>query len=162
MEHELLDEFNKIKKDIVLSFTKYSLSGDNEKNKDAVLQSVLYTWFNSLKTTNDFKIKYDAFRKLDKIIEKSYLFDLVELLSDGKKPDPDKIHRALLIYDSFYDDKEYLKLADICGYRLPIEFGIKYCYEDGSLIEKIDFYRAFKNKLDDINNHLTSKGVVRK
>ena len=160
MEHVLLAEFNKIKKDIVLSFTKYSISGNSEQNKDAVLQSVLFSWFYPLMTINDFQVKYDAFVKLDKKIEESCLFDLTELLSDEK--DVDRINKAISIYYFLNTDKEYLELAKISGYRLPTEFSSQNYYEDGSLIEKIDFYHTFKNKLDEINEHLTSKGVVRK
>ncbi len=162
MDHDLFEEFNKIKKDIVLSFAKHSLSGSEKDNKEAVLNSVLFAWINPLKTVRDFNLKYNSFKKMDQIIRNSYLFDLVEMISNTEEDKDDKVRRALLIYDSFENDKEYQKLTKECGYKLPVEFGIKENYYNGALLRKIAFYNDFKRKLNDINDHLTCKGVVKR
>ena len=150
------------RKDMIISLTKHSLSGGEEQNEEAVLNSVLYSWFNSIESKKDFFDKYVAFKKVDQIIKDSLLFDLVQVITSSKDKDDDQIRRALLIYDSFSEDNEYLKLSQECGYRIPKEFGEKESYYDDSLKSKIQFYYYFRDKLDEINLNLSRKGVSHK
>ena len=162
MDEELLAEVNRFKKDMIISLTKHSLSGGEEQNEEAVLNSVLYSWFNSIQSKKDFFDKYVAFKKVDQIIKDSLLFDLVQTITSSNERDSDLIRRALLIYDSFLEDKEYLKVSQECGYKIPKEFGEKESYYDDSLKSKVQFYYYFRDKLDEIHKNLSQKEVSHK
>ena len=155
-----MEELNRIKRDIVLSVTKYSISGGEEQNHDAVLNSVLHSWFSSVQSVKDFYLKYHSFKQLDQIIRESYLFDIVEVITSTKERDADQVRRALLIYDSFSNDMDYQKLANTCGYKIPKEFGMADAYSDDGLKQKVEFYYSFRNRLSEIAGNLARKGVA--
>lgn len=161
MEEELSKKFDQIKKDMVLSFTKFSLTGENEQNQDAVLSSVLFSWCTGVDTVDDFIKKYNSFKQQEKLIQDSILFDLVESISSREKDCP-QAEKAVVIYDKLLDNSEYRECSHICGYKLPVEFGVLDYYFDGTLKDRVSFYHSFTERLDEMFNDLSVKGVVRR
>ena len=159
MKNELNDEINHLKKEMVVAFTKYSLSGGVENNKDAVLNSILLSWFEEVNSTSDFCRKYEAFQKMSTILRDSLLFDLVETVFPLEQED---VRSAIHAYHDLLDNPEYQELSDVCGYKVPREFGNYTHYYDGVLRERVSFFRSFVERLDSIYKGLIAKGVVRK
>ena len=157
MKDELFEEINRVKKDMMVSFTKYSISGDEEQNDEAVLNSVILSWLESVKNADDLRKKYHAFQKMSLFIQKSYLFDFVDSILDDKNPD--QIKQAIRLYHTMLENEEYNALASSCGYRLPGEFGEEQYYLDGSLQSKVRFYHSFYERINKIYDDLLRKGA---
>ena len=157
MNDELLEKINRVKKEMMISFTKYSLSGDAEKNDEAVLNSVLLSWLESVHSAEDLQKKYHAFQKMRFLIQKSYLFDFVDSILEDH--DFNRIQQAIRLYQSILQNDEYPILASTCGYRLPAEFGEEQYYLDGSLKAKVAFYHSFYDKVNKLYEDLLRKGA---
>lgn len=156
MPDHLLEEINQIKKDMVVAFTRYSISGEDAQNMDAILNSVLLSWFDSIHSSHDFYQKYGVFKQLEKMILNSMLFDMVDTISSPK--DALQANHAVSIYRKVIQDENYQQLSNGCGYKLPNEFGNAPCYYDGSLKQNVQFFRLFGERLDTIFSDLSKKG----
>ena len=158
MKDELLEEINQLKKELVVSFTKYSLSGGEEENIDAVLNSILLGWLDSIHNYDDFRRRYDAFQRLKRVIYQSGLFEISETLSYEKEKNESQIKHAVSIYKSLIQNEEYKNNSSLCGYQLPIEFGDATSYYGNVLRLRIQFYQLFSEKLEEIHRSLLKKG----
>ena len=157
MEDRLLDEINQLKKDMVVSFTKYSLSGEGKQNNEAVLNSILISWFETIHSSEDFHQKYTAFKKLDSLIRSSYLFDITEACMLDSEEREKYARQGVEAYHAVLKEEDYQKLVALCGYQLPGEFGNQDNYFNGTLTQKIDFYRLFLERLDMIDKGLLKR-----
>ena len=164
MQEELTREFNRIKKEMILSFAKNSISSFNDYNedKDYIADAILYSWFTSFANINDFNTRYEAFMKLDKLIAKSHLFELVEEIVKKTPRDHEEIKQALQVYKTLVEDEEYLKAIANSGYSLPSDFSKEVCYHNDSLLKRIEFYYTFKDKFENANQRIYSKKGVKK
>ncbi len=157
MSNQLVDEINRIKKEMVVAFTKYSLSGEKDKSIDAILSSVLLTWFEPIESTLEFYAKYGAFRELEKMIHQNQLFELVEVITSSD----DYFHakQAVSLYERMTRTERYHTLSNACGYKLPTDFGNLDCYFNGTLKQQIDFYRRFSDRLEKIYEELKEEAT---
>ena len=55
--NEIIDELELLKKNLVFSLTKYSLTGEDNYNNEIVLNSILFSWLESLSSMDDFNKK---------------------------------------------------------------------------------------------------------
>ncbi len=156
MPDQLLEEINQIKKDMVVALARYTLSGEAEENTDAILQSVLLSWFETVKSPQDFYQKYGVFKQLEKMLLGSMLFDMVDTISSSE--DTLQANHAVSIYQKVIQDENYQQLSNSCGYKLPNEFGNAICYYDGSLKQNVQFFRQFSERLEKIYSDLSKKG----
>ncbi len=154
--NEIIDELELLKKNLVFSLTKYSLTGEDDYNNEIVLNSILFSWLESLSSLDDFNKKYFNFKKLKEYIYDTGLFYLVESISSN---DNEKIKRAKEIYNGIINDNNYIKLTSNSGYKLPSEFEIDSCYENGFLKKNIQLFKEFASCLSDINKKINKKGV---
>ena len=67
MDDEIVNKIIELKVDMVLSSTKYSISGTGEQNDRTVLDSVVLSWIEPLQNAMDLKQKYDSFIQMDNI-----------------------------------------------------------------------------------------------
>ena len=155
MSRDFASIISKIKKDVVVAFARYSLSSVEADNKEALMSSVLFSWFSDVEDGEEFYDKYMSFERLDTIIRKSMLFDLVEPVYVEKN----RIgaEKATSIYHELSHNADYLKTSEEAGYRIPREFGEEECYLDGVLIPKVEFYHDFCRKLDDLHHMIPRK-----
>ncbi len=161
MSQELLDDtFSKIKKEMLMAFTKYSLSGEAQENQDAVVSSILFSLFNVIETPEQFYEKYQEFKKLSRFIQNSYLFDLIDIISKGENEN--QIDRAIRIYQDLIKNEDFKKVSDSFGYRLTEEFAERDNYLNNTLKDKVSFYHVFESKLDGIYQELSTKGAFRR
>ena len=162
MNDRFNSEFNQLKKDMILSLTKFSITGNDEESEEALLNSVLCSFFDRIKNQKQFNITFDSFRGLDQLIKDSLLFDLVGRINAQKTKNEEDIRRALLIYDNLVNDPEYQKLTEHSGYQIPSSFGNSYFYYGNSLAEKVKFYYLFRDKFYEIHDRLLQKEVSHK
>ena len=157
-ENELEYFMEQLKKNVVVSMTKYSLNNEDPINNcDALLNSVLLSWFDDVDTIYDFSTKYHFFEKLNTFIRDSFLFDLIETIEKQPFKDINLIHDAVCKYQMIVENQEYQELIQHSGYQIPVEFGQYDNYFGDDLIHKIEFYDTFCNKLDDIYNDFYQK-----
>ena len=157
MDDEIVNKIIELKVDMVLSSTKYSISGTGEQNDRTVLDSVVLSWIEPLQNAMDLKQKYDSFIQMDNIIKRSLLFDYVQSISEDKNHAI--VRHAIGIYHGLLENSDYQYLVPRCGYQLSDEFGVEDFYLDGTLLKKVNFYCSFRDKIHTIYDDLLKKGV---
>ena len=144
-------EINQIKKDLVRSLTMYSLSENSTDNNVALLDSVLLSWFKNVDTEEDFLEKYTSFKKLIKMENIFYLFNLVNIIEKTEEQKDNRIQVAMNLYNKIITNPEYIELSSKCGYELTTDFLDKEKYLDSTLYNNLKFLNLFNNELDTIN-----------
>ena len=126
----------------------------------AVLNSVVLSWLDSIKNSQDLKSKYEMFKRMDFFLKRSFLFDYVQ--SAAVEKNSALVQHAILLYQRLIEDEEYQSLSPKCGFQLSEKFGRESCYYDGTLQKQVQFYYTFRDKIGSIYNELLQKGVFKK
>ncbi len=162
MDKEMLSEFNQIKKEMILSYTKFAITGLDSESEDVLVDSVLCSFFEKMNNPDDFITRYDSFMEEDKLIKDSHLFDVAEDIYHSEEKSDSNIKSAIAIYHSVTSSDDYKRLIVNSGYQIPNDFGLKLAYHGDTLHNKISFYYKFHDKYVEIYNKLFQKGVSRK
>lgn len=162
MEREITEEKNQAKKEMILSFTKFAITGDEKENNDVLLNTILCSFLEAAKSKDDLTDRYESFRSLDQIIQDSYLFDMVISIASKLQKDEEEIRRALSTYGDLVNNKDYRNLTVRAGYRVSSEFGVKTNYYTDRLKKRVEFYYDFRDKFFESYNKIQKEGVSRK
>lgn len=160
MEKQILDEVNKLKKDMILSYTKYSISGGQKQSDEILLNTILCSFFETISTQDEFLTKYEMFIEEDKLIEKSQLFEVADAIYHSQEKNDDEIRGAISIYNRLIENEDYQRLSAKSGYQVPPDFGVEYAYRGVLLHERIEFYHLVKEKYAEIYRRVFKNGGV--
>lgn len=167
-----IDELNnyvlEVKKFIFTKMNIYTLSRDESTEFKYMKYSVLSSWFENIKTYEDFKIKFDAFEKILNNSDVKRLFSIIKCISldvNGKENSDKKesvlyLKEAKDLFNKINNDKEYNYLSSFSGFKLSDKYLDDRNYLDNSLRKNLAFISILYNYLVRVNKTLNSLKVV--
>ena len=124
-----------------------------------LLNAVLLSWLEDVDTDSRFLEKYENFKKLEKLIKDSGLFNKINKIDNNLENNRNIAIACIKIYKNLITNPNYIKYSKKCGYHLSEDFINSEKYFESELIKKVAFFNRFSKELDKIKQR-TEKGVL--
>ncbi len=144
----------------IVSTARYCISGKKEYNEDADINLSLFSWIKKVDSNQSYFEKFNAFKELMTLIDKSQLFSMVENICKTEERNLTNIEEAIKAYNSLTTTPDYKDIAARAKIHIPKEFGEANSYKNDSLLEKIQFFKTFYEKTSVINDKLREESLV--
>ena len=149
-----------LKSNTIVSTARYCILGKNEYNADADINYSLLSWIKKVDSNPSYFEKFNAFKELMNLIDKSQLFSMVENICKTKENDQAKIEEAIGVYETLTTSPDYKDISARAKIHIPKEFGEPNSYRNDLLLERIQFFKTFYEKASVINDKLKEESLV--